>query len=127
MRHSIRVVYPRLVRRTSLVLVAAALSLVPLCPARAQVIGEAVELERTGRQASAAVVYTAVLRGEPTNLAALLGLERVLPSLGRLPELLPLVRRAVAPPPADPALPPRGGRAPRPPDTPGAGGGGARG
>src|SRR5438552_1622159 len=96
MRHSIRVVYPRLVRRTSLVLVAAALSLVPLCPARAQVIGEAVELERTGRQASAAVVYIAVLRGEPTNLAALLGLERVLPSLGRLPELLPLVRRALA-------------------------------
>src|SRR2546430_9087593 len=97
MRHSIRVVYPRLVRRTSLVLVAAALSLVPLCPARAQVIGEAVELERTGRQASAAVVYIAVPRGEPTNLAALLGLERVLPPLGRLPELLPLVRRARAP------------------------------
>src|SRR3989442_14476668 len=38
----------------------------------------------------------AVLRGEPTNLAALLGLERVLPPLGRLPELLPLVRRAPA-------------------------------
>ena len=68
----------------------------PVPPARAQVIGEAVELERTGRQASAAVVYIAVLRGEPANLAALLGLERVLPPLGRLPELLPLVRRALA-------------------------------
>src|SRR2546430_12218498 len=112
MRHSIRVVYPRLVRRTSLVLVAAALSLVPLCPARAQVIGEAVELERTGRQASAAVVYIAVLRGEPTNLAALLGLERVLPSLGRLPELLPLVRRAARPPPRQPPPPRRDGGAP---------------
>src|SRR3989449_2042766 len=89
-------VYPRIMRRSSLMLVAAALFLVPLCPARAQVIGEAVELERTGRQASAAVVYIAVLRGAPTNLAALLGLERVLPSLGRLPELLPLVRRALA-------------------------------
>ncbi|PYP31706.1 MAG: hypothetical protein DMD47_06130 [Gemmatimonadetes bacterium] len=77
-------------------LVAAALLLVPLRPARAQVIGEAVELERAGRQARAAVVYMAVLRGEPTNLAALLGLERVLPPLGRLPELLPLVRRALA-------------------------------
>ena len=96
MRHSIRVVYPRIMRRSSLVLVAAALLLVPLRSARAQVIGEAVELERTGRQASAAVVYIAVLRGEPTNLAALLGLERVLPPLGRLPELLPLVRRALA-------------------------------
>src|SRR5207245_2465388 len=73
-----------------------ALVVVPLRFARAQVIGEAVELERAGRQARAAVVYMAVLRGEPTNLAALLGLERVLPPLGRLPELLPLVRRALA-------------------------------
>src|SRR5437870_2623569 len=89
-------VYPRIMRRSSLVLVAAALLLVSLRPARAQVIGEAVELERAGRQARAAVVYMAVLRGEPTNLAALLGLERVLPPLGRLPELLPLVRRALA-------------------------------
>ena len=96
MRHSIRVVYPRLVRRGPFLLAALALCLVPLRSARAQVIGEAVELERTGRQASAAVVYIAVLRGEPTNLAALLGLERVLPPLGRLPELLPLVRRALA-------------------------------
>src|SRR5256712_4896669 len=85
-----------MVRRSSLVRVAAALLLVSLRPARAQVIGEAVELERAGRQARAAVVYLAVLRGEPTNLAALLGLERVLPPLGRLPELLPLVRRALA-------------------------------
>src|SRR5438132_743190 len=89
-------VSPRIMRRSSLVLVAAALLLVSLRPARAQVIGEAVELERAGRQARAAVVYMAVLRGEPTNLAALLGLERVLPPLGRLPELLPLVRRALA-------------------------------
>src|SRR5256712_3971179 len=89
-------VYPRMMRRSSLVLVAAALLLVPLRPARAQVIGEAVELERAGRQARAAVVYMAGLRGEPTNLAALLGLQRVLPPLGRLPELLPLVRRALA-------------------------------
>src|SRR5256886_12658243 len=96
MRHSIRVVYPRIVRRWFVVFVTGARLLVPLRSARAQVIGEAVELERTGRQASAAVVYIAVLRGEPTNLAALLGLERVLPSLGRLPELLPLVRRALA-------------------------------
>src|SRR3989442_6179959 len=91
-------------RRSSLVLVAAALLLVSLRPARAQVIGEAVELERAGRQARAAVVYMAVLRGEPTNLAALLGLERVLPPLGRLPELLPLVRRALPADPADPGV-----------------------
>src|SRR2546428_3925789 len=103
-------VYPRIMRRSSLVLVAAALLLVSLRPARAQVIGEAVELERAGRQARAAVVYMAVLRGEPTNLAALLGLERVLPPLGRLPELLPLVRRALAPPPPHRAFPAVRGR-----------------
>src|SRR5207245_1361277 len=89
-------VYPRLTRGGSLWLVAAALLVVPLHSVRAQVIGEAVELERTGRHDRAAVVYLAVLRGEPTNLAALLGLERVLPPLGRLPELLPLVRRGPA-------------------------------
>src|SRR5256712_4900366 len=88
-------VYPRLTRGGSLWLVAAALLVVPLHSVRAQVIGEAVELERTGRHDRAAVVYLAVLHGEPTNLAALLGLERVLPPLGRLPQLLPLVRRAL--------------------------------
>src|SRR5213594_1673323 len=91
MRHSIRVV-----RGGRFVLAALALCVLLTRPVRAQVIGEAVELERTGRHDRAAVVYLAVLRGEPTNLAALLGLERVLPPLGRLPELLPLVRRALA-------------------------------
>src|SRR5438552_4250793 len=89
-------VHPRPMGRGLLCCVAFAALLAPLRPARAQVIGEAVELERAGRQARAAVVYMAVLRGEPTNLAALLGLERVLPPLGRLPELLPLVRRGLA-------------------------------
>src|SRR5256712_8991818 len=89
-------VYPRIARRCLLVFGAGALLLVLSRPVRAQVIGEAVELERTGRHDRAAVVYLAVLHGEPTNLAALLGLERVLPPLGRLPELLPLVRRALA-------------------------------
>src|SRR3989442_15586494 len=111
-------VYPRIMRRSSLVLVAAALLLVSLRPARAQVIVEAVELERAGRQARAAVVYMAVLRGEPTNLAALLGLERVLPPLGRLPELLPLVRRARAAPSPNPVFPAPQGPTPAPPDAP---------
>src|SRR3989442_4304081 len=118
MRHSIRVVYPRLVRRGPFLLAALALCLVPLRSARAQVIGEAVELERTGRQASAALVYIAVLRGEPTNLAALLGLERVLPPLRRLPELLPLVRRAPPPPPPSTPLLARPGRGPPAPPRP---------
>src|SRR5438876_7292745 len=91
MRDSIRVV-----RGGRFVLAALALCVRLSRPVRAQVIGEAVELERTGRHDRAAVVSLAVLRGEPTTLAALLGLERVLPSLGRLPELLLLVRRALA-------------------------------
>src|SRR3989442_4228139 len=109
MRHSIRA------RRSSFFLAALVLLVQPVPPARAQVIGEAVELERTGRQASAAVVYIAVLRGEPTNLAALLGLERVLPPLGRLPELLPLVRRGAPPAPPEPPPPAAPVRGRRPP------------
>ena len=41
-------------------------------------------------------VYLSTLRSDPTNLAALLGLERVLPQLQRMPELLPLAQQAVA-------------------------------
>ena len=63
-------------------------------PLAAQAIGQGFELERQGRLSDAATVYLTTLRGEPANLAALLGLERVLPGLGRLAELLPLVRRA---------------------------------
>src|SRR3989442_12630925 len=116
MRRSIRVVYPRLMRPGPFALPALALCVLLARPARAQVIGEAVELERAGRQARAAVVYMAGLRGEPTNLAALLGLERGLPPLGRLPGLLPLVRRAAPPAPAKPPLPAARGRAARHPD-----------
>src|SRR2546422_9496711 len=105
MRRSIRVVYPRLMRRGPFALPALALCVLLARPARAQVIGEAVELERTGRHDRAAVVYLAVLRGEPTNLAALLGLERVLPPPGRLPELLPLVRPALPRDSTDRAFP----------------------
>src|SRR5437879_12129600 len=94
----------RAVRGGRFVLAALALCVLLTRPVRAQVIGEAVELERTGRHDRAVVVYLAVLRGEPTNLAALLGLERVLPPLGRLPELLPLVRRALARDATNPAF-----------------------
>src|SRR5256885_17188931 len=79
-------VYPRIMRRSSLVLVAAALLLVPLRPARAQVIGEAVELERAGRQARAAGGYMAGPPGEPPNPPGAPRPERVLPPPGRLPQ-----------------------------------------
>jgi hypothetical protein len=63
--------------------------------AQAQAISQGFDLERQGRVEQAAGLYASVLRGDPANLPALLGLERVLPGLGRLPELLPLVRRAL--------------------------------
>src|SRR6266850_2063142 len=63
-------------------------------PAFGQAIGQGFELERGGRYADAASVYLTTLRTDPANLPALLGLERVLPSLSRVAELLPLVQRA---------------------------------
>src|SRR5438309_9008178 len=72
--------------------------------ARGQAIGQGFELERAGQYQRAATVYFTTLRGEPTNLAALLGLERVLPSLSRLPDLLPAAQRAVAASPRNAAL-----------------------
>ncbi|HUL49838.1 MAG TPA: hypothetical protein VLT79_07500 [Gemmatimonadales bacterium] len=73
-----------------------AVSAVPTARARAQVIGEGFELERTGQSEKAAELYFATLRADPTNLPALLGLERVLPLLNRMPDLLPYAQRAVA-------------------------------
>src|SRR4029077_3756044 len=70
----------------------------------AQAIGQGFELERAGRYDQAASVYFATLRAEPANVSALLGLERVLPPLNRLAELLPAVRRATAASPADVTL-----------------------
>ena len=63
--------------------------------ARSQGIGQGFDLERAGRLDQAAALYLGAVRGEPTNLPALLGLERVLPQLDRLRELLPLAQRAV--------------------------------
>src|SRR3989454_3640998 len=42
----------------------------------AQAIGQGFELERAGQYDQAAAIYLATLRAEPTNLSALLGLER---------------------------------------------------
>ena len=70
------------------------LALALATPAWGQAIGQGFELERAGRPAAAADAYLGTLRADPANLPALLGLERVLPPLARLPELLPLVQRA---------------------------------
>lgn len=70
----------------------------------AQAIGPGFELERSGRYADAATVYLTTVRADPVNVPALLGLERTLFVLNRMPELLPLVQRARARAPENAAL-----------------------
>src|SRR5256886_406861 len=70
----------------------------------AQAIGQGFELERAGQYDQAAAIYLATLRADPTNLSALLGLERVLPPINRLGELLQAAQRAAAASPSTVAL-----------------------
>jgi len=86
-------------RKLALLLLIAAPAL-----ARAQALSPGFELERTGRYADAANVYLRIVRADPINIPALLGLERVLFVLNRMPELLPLVQKARARAPENPAL-----------------------
>jgi len=72
--------------------------------AAAQAISPGFELERSGRYADAASMYMTTVRADPMNVPALLGLERSLFVLNRMPELLPLVQRARARAPENPAL-----------------------
>src|SRR2546429_4097345 len=79
--------------KTSLKLALFLLIAVP-ASGRAQALSPGFELERTGRYADAANVYLRIVRADPINIPALLGLERVLFVLNRMPELLPLVQRS---------------------------------
>jgi tetratricopeptide (TPR) repeat protein len=73
--------------------------------ARAQdPMSRAFDLERRGDYAAAAEAYRAVLGARPNDLAALLGLERVLVPLNRLPSILPQLRAAHASMPEDPQV-----------------------
>src|ERR1043166_7526851 len=72
--------------------------------AAAQAIGPGFELERSGRYADAANVYLTTIHTDPVNIPALLGLERTLFVLNRMPELLPLVQAARARLPESPAF-----------------------
>src|SRR5213078_1007123 len=73
-------------------------------PLPAQAFGQGSALERAGQYDQAAAIYLATLRADPTNLSALLGLERVLPPINRLGELLPAAQRAAAASPSNVAL-----------------------
>lgn len=66
-------------------------------------MSRAFDLERRGSYAQAAELYRAVLRDKPAEIGALLGLERSLTPINRLPEILPAVQAAIA---ADPSSAP---------------------
>ena len=59
-------------------------------------VARAFDLERRGSYADAVEAYGKVLADNPGDVTALLGMERSLTPLGRIPEILPLVRRALA-------------------------------
>jgi TolA-binding protein len=62
-------------------------------------INRAFDLERRGSYAAAADLYRTVLATRPAEASALLGLERSLIPLNRLPEIIPQAQKAIA---ADP-------------------------
>src|SRR6266851_5575845 len=95
---------PRVTGRSPSLLVLCSVVLLFARSLPAQAIGQSFELERSGQYEQAAAIYLATLRAEPTNISALLGLERVLPPLNRLGELLPVAQRAAAASPSNVAL-----------------------
>src|ERR671912_1643545 len=66
-----------------------------LLAAQQQGISQAFDLERRGNYAAAADAYRAILAARPGEVAALLGLERVLVPLNRGADILPQVRAAL--------------------------------
>jgi tetratricopeptide (TPR) repeat protein len=66
-------------------------------------MSRAFDLERRGSYAQAAEIYRGILKDRPAEVTALLGLERALTPINRLPEILPAVRAAIA---ADPSAVP---------------------
>src|SRR5882762_3757647 len=115
-------------RSTNWAAVAALVLLVSADPARVargQAIGPGFELERSGRYADAASLYFTTIRSDPTNIPALLGLERTLFVLSRVSELLPLVQNARARQPGSAGGRGAARRRAAPPGGRGARGGGA--
>lgn len=64
----------------------------------------AFDMERRGNYVGAVDAYKAVLTERPTEAGALLGLERALTALNRLPEIIPSVQAAIAARPTNPAI-----------------------
>jgi tetratricopeptide (TPR) repeat protein len=62
----------------------------------AEFVTDAIDLERDERYAEAAESFRAALRVEPSNVSAILGLERVLKSSNQLQTIFPQLQRALA-------------------------------
>jgi len=89
----------RVARRGALLVV---LSLgIPAAAEAQEPMSRAFDLERRGSYAQAAELYRAVLKDKPAEVSALLGLERALTPINRLPDILPAVQAALA---ADPSV-----------------------
>jgi TolA-binding protein len=88
-----------MLRALLLLLVAA-----PPLAAQADSLARAYELERRGNYTAAIPLFRGVLRSQPGNVNALLGLERSLIPLGRTSELVPELQAALAADPRQPAL-----------------------
>jgi hypothetical protein len=59
-------------------------------------LGRALMAERNGAYGDAATQYATILKTQPANVGALLGMEHVLPRLDRRAELVPLIEAALA-------------------------------
>jgi tetratricopeptide (TPR) repeat protein len=72
--------------------------LVPGLVSAQDAMAKAFDLERRGSYLQAADIYRAILQDRPAEVAALLGLERALTPLNRVPDMLPVVRTALSTP-----------------------------
>jgi tetratricopeptide (TPR) repeat protein len=90
--------------RTGMLLILALGGPVPSAVGQQATMPRAFELERRGNYEAAVEAYQDLLRRSPGDIAALLGLERVLLPLNRSAEILPAARAALATDPASAAL-----------------------
>jgi tetratricopeptide (TPR) repeat protein len=81
-----------------------ALLLVPSLLQAQDQLSRAFDLERRGSYAQAAEVYKTVLKAKPGELSALLGLERSLTPINRVPEMVPMIQAGIAANPSAAAI-----------------------
>lgn len=86
----------RLVGRVAPLLLVGMVATAVRAPAQQDNLTRGFDLERRGNYAGAADAYRAALTAKPADAGALLGLERSLTALNRLPEIIPQLQAALA-------------------------------